>query len=206
LKRARLGRSFAIALVLTSGLGAQASAENSGALTVRVINGYGNDVPSGWLTVTAGDGAIAHEGLFSNLETFRLRYGDYTIKFVSQFFHPPPRTVEIKASEQTVVIAAEMDPLEASPNQDVFSMSLRLSPPVSCSTGRFLWAKVVGVFFDYSEDRRVGPNGFSLFEPLRPGKYVVIVSDSGDLRAVKEFSTTSPITTLNVDLVPCKNK
>jgi hypothetical protein len=89
------------------------------------------------------------------------------------------------------------------PNDPV-SVSLRVQNPATCTRGGFLWAKLTGLFSDYSAERKISTHGFALFEPVEVATYIVMVIDGEQVRALQPVKTWGQVTNVDISLTPCK--
>ncbi|HUA20647.1 MAG TPA: hypothetical protein VMB25_17990, partial [Bryobacteraceae bacterium] len=174
--------------------------ENS-ALTIRLTSPLGGTLPSGNLTIsrqgrsvlatTAKDEYVAH-----------LPYGRYTIRFTAKFLRPVQREVEVNRPEQFLILAADPEDFVLDLPMKPVGLSIRVTGR-PCS-GRRLWAKLVGVYTDYSSERLMSPLGFALFDSITPGAYILAIIDGDRVRATQSVATRGPLTTVGVSLVDCK--
>jgi hypothetical protein len=178
--------------------------EKKGTLTISVTDNRGARIPAGRLSISSPDGSIKYSSEFQNLGAISLPYGRYIVSFKTDFFQMVSREVLINQPECFMALAAHMDRVVLDIPHDPISVSVRIKPEASCSPGGFLWAKIIGIFSDYEAERRFGPSGFALFEPVEFGKYQIIVIDGTSVRASSSFETGSSVTAIDLPLSPCK--
>ena len=173
-------------------------------VTVKIVDNRGAAIPSGTLSIRSGDGAAIYSAQVRSTVSLDLPYGRYVVSFETEFFRPVRREVTINQREELIVLATHMDRVVLDVRHDPISVSLHVTPGTACSDDGILWARLVGVFSDYSAVRRVSPMGFALFEPVEFGTYTVLIVDGSAVRATKIFDTTRSVTVVDVPLSECK--
>jgi hypothetical protein len=199
--------SIAQAILLAVGISVangQPEVTKYGSLVVHITSLSGDPLPAGKLSIHSKAGTLLYSAGAKDQTSTRLPYGNYVVSFDSEFLRPVRREVKIDRPDCFLVLATDMDSIVLDISHDPVSVSVRIRPPDSCTLGGVLWVKLVGVFSDLVTERRIGPGGFALFEPVDPGAYVAIIVDGQRIRAVQSLSTWGPVTTVEIPLKVCK--
>jgi hypothetical protein len=85
-----------------------------------------------------------------------------------------------------------------------FAISIKVQPVKPCAPGGSLWAKLVGVYSTYSSERKIGPNGFALFDAIDDGQYLLMIVDGTQIRATQLVKTDRKVTTVSITPQDCK--
>ena len=138
-----------------------------------------------------------------------LPYGKYPILYSSRAFEPVSRSIVVNRPEQLVVLPLALshfvglaDGKDVGP--DPVAIHAKVQPVTSCLAGRPLWAKIVGVYSDYIEVRKIQPDGSVLFDGLDDGLYVFMVLDGNRLRSTQTVTAVGKVT-LDIKLQDCAN-
>lgn len=183
----------------------QSEGVKQGALTVYIVSTNGGELPAGRLGIESTRGRSVYSSPITGQITTRLPYGDYVASFRSEFLKPVRREVTIDQEDTFLVLATNMEGFVLDIPHDAVSISVRAQPSGVCTPGGFLWAKLTGVFSDYTAERKISPGGYVLFEPVEVGTYVVMVVDGQTVRATQALKTWGQVTTVNVALPDCNS-
>jgi hypothetical protein len=175
-----------------------------GTLHVYLVSHLGGKLSTGTLSIRSKEGALLYTTNARGEVRTRLPYGDYIVSFMSEFLQPVSRAVTVESPDCFMVLASGMARIVLDGRNDPVSVSLKVQNPSGCTTGGFLWAKLTGVFSDYSTERKVSTHGFALFEPVEVGAYVVMVIDGEQVRALQPVKTWGQVTNVEISLTPCK--
>jgi hypothetical protein len=194
------------AAIITAPVRCQEAKADEGTLTVDITDTFGSRVPSGMLSVRSTGGEVVYTAEVQSQAVVHLAYGRYTIEFRSNWYQPARRDVVINSAESFAELGAVFVAQEE--NYTPGSISIKVDPAKSCSAkgGASLWAKLVGVYTRYAEERHISPRGHALFEPVDRGKYLVIVIDGSRVRAALPVVTKGQVTVANVSLPPCESE
>lgn len=184
-------------------MAAQSPETPYGVLTIRLVSLDGRSLPSGKLSVYSSDNTLTYSAWARNEAKVRLPYGDYAVKFESEFLKPATRAVKINRPDCFMVLGTDMASVVLDMILDPVAVSVRVRDPESCTPAAELWAKLVSVYCDYVAERPIGPNGFALFDPVDTGKYLLIIVDGEHIRATKGVDTSGKITVVDVKLDAC---
>ncbi len=194
--------STIIAVSLTLTLLARAFGEESvGTLVVQVTDPNGGQLPSGALTVTSEKGGTVYSGRSVTSATVNVPYGRYTVSFRSELLKPVSRTIDISTPESLIVLSTSIDPENMHLPPAHSALSLRVLPALRCRGP--LWAKIDGVFSQYSAAHSVRTSGYALFDDVPVGTYTVAIIDSTTVRALTWIEVRGSVTTKEIDLQPC---
>lgn len=193
------------ALALAQGAGSQSSDARTGVLTVHITSTSGTALPGGRLSVYPKRGQPVSWTGVRGERTVQLPYGDYTVGFEAEFLKPVKRQVTIDRPETFLVLATNMADTVLDLRHEPVAVSLSVQPPAACTPGDYLWAKLTGVFADYASERKIGPFGYAVFEPLEVGTYVVTVVEGRTVRAIKPVATWGEITVVDIQLPACRS-
>jgi hypothetical protein len=182
----------------------QSEDKQFGSLSVHITSFSGDPLPPGQLSIHYKTGELLYSAGAKGPTTARLPYGDYVVSFAAEFLRPVRRKVTIDRPDCFLVLATDMASVDLDIPHDPVSVSIRIRPNGSCTPGSIFWAKLVGVFSDRVTERRIGPGGFALFEPVGPGAYIVIIVDGQRIRAMQSLTTWGPVTTVEIPLSACK--
>lgn len=193
------------ALALAQGAASQSSDARTGVLTVHINVNQRDSLPGGRLSVYLKQGEPVSWTDVRGERTVHLPYGDYTVAFEAEFLKPVKRQVTIDKPETFLVLATNMADAVLDLRHEPVAVSLSVQPPAACTPGAYLWAKLTGVFADYASERKIGPFGYAVFEPLEVGTYVVTVVDGRTVRAIKPVATWGEITVVDIQLPACQS-
>lgn len=172
-------------------------------LSVKLLD-YSGEQVSGTLSITSvGAPRIVFQQSVKGGITTSVPYGRYLITFSDDFLLPMKREVKVDRPETFVTLVTRTNEFNDLGLGKPTSVSIRLQPAKACSTDGYLWAKMVGVYADYSAERKVSPAGFALFEPIYYGQYLLMVIDGGRVRATQMIEPTGPITMIDIRLPVC---
>lgn len=181
----------------------QLSVTGQGVLALNFTDTRGLKITSGVLSIASSEGKLVYRSEVGSRAVVRLPYGRYEVTFDAESFRSAHRDVVIDKPECFVVMASAFVPEGKGPSG---SISIKVEPAISCVGEGPLWAKLVGIFADVTEQREISTAGFALFDPVDAGAYVVIVVDGSRVRATLPISTTRMVTTATLDLSPCLSK
>jgi hypothetical protein len=170
-------------------------------LTILVASNVGGPVRTGSLSVTR-NGRQVYSAEIKSGAMVRLPYGDYTVDFKAFGWKPVHKQIKVEKPEGLIVLGAIGEDLMEIRDVPV-AITLKVSPSTSCSADSEMWAKLVGVFSDYSTQEKVGPYGITLFDSIDAGTYVVMIVDGKRVRAVQAVTTKSRVTVVPLTLLEC---
>jgi hypothetical protein len=158
----------------------------------------------GYLTVRSADAIILeHRPVDRRAVTLSVPYGKYTVTFEGGTVRPRTREMVVDRSEVLLVLGTRVSDVVGHFADSVpTGISIRVNPSRKCSQGP-IWAKVIGVFSDYSAERTVNSYGYALFEPVEPGQYMVLVMEGPQVRAKQLVTVVGKTLTAEVQLDEC---
>jgi hypothetical protein len=203
-----LGRNHLVMFAFALGtlVHGQSAESAEGTLNIRIVSSLGATVRVGRLSIYA-NGTRAYSADVAGETTVRLPYGQYSVDFSSIAWKPVHRQVKVDKPEVLVILGTTREEFPGflpEMRMEPLIISLRVSPAIACSQGLALWAKLVGVFSDYSAEREIGPLGFTKFDPVDDGTYVVMIVDGERVRSVQSVTTTAKVSVVNLALPECK--
>jgi hypothetical protein len=69
----------------------------------------------------------------------------------------------------------------------------RVQPATTCGNSKSLWAKLVGIYSDYSETKKIGSDGIVLFQDIDDGLYMLMILEDNRLRASQSITVGSSV-------------
>lgn len=181
---------------------AQGEQPNYGSLTVLLSDYWGHPV-TGRISIVDTHGVSIYDEMVNSRLTIRLTYGRYVVGLMDEFFVPIRREVTIDRDQAFLVLPARLAEINDAQPDQFTDVSIRVQPASACSANTKLWAKMIGVFSDYSATSIISPYGFALFESIYYGRYVLLVLDGEEVRATRFVDPKGKITTVNVELSAC---
>lgn len=185
-----------------------ASAENAscqemkGILNVKLTNFGGVQLPTGRLSIRSNKGEVLYSESVSGSARVELPYGEYTVSFEAEFIQKAERRVSVDHRDGFLVLASEMTSVVLDVPSSPVAITVRASSPDACKAGDMMWAKLIGVFRDYTVERPL-KSGMTLFDPIAPGDYVLLILDGERVRSMKVIRTSGPLTSSNPVLDDC---
>lgn len=200
-----LTTEITILLCVAVALGrAQSSNEEVGALTVQMKTLLGGKLPPSHVRIRSKSGELISSVEATNEIKIVLPYGAYVVTVEGTFLETASREVVVNRPNCFLVLATDMARFVLDTEMKPVAVSVQAIPHESCDAHERLWAKLVGVYGDYSAEEPIGLHGFALFEPLQVGIYVLMIAEGGRVRAVMPVTTKGPVTTVKAQLSPCE--
>lgn len=198
--------SFAAAiLAMSASLPGQSEPPKGSVVTFEFVNTFGNEPLSGRFVLDSSNGRI-HDGKVTGELTLSLPYGKYLALYEGNFFSPVSREVIVDQPEALFVLSEPLKNFAGidAPPLDPFFISVRVQPVKPCAPGTSLWAKLVGVYSTYSAERKIGPNGFALFDAIDDGPYVLMIVDGTQTRAIQLVEADRKVKTISITPQDCR--
>jgi hypothetical protein len=195
--------AFATLAVSVSSFG-QKDPPQSSSVTFEFVDNRGGAPLSGRFVIDSSNGRV-YDAKVTQEVTVRLPYGKYLILYEDAIYSPVSREVKVDQPEAFFVVSEPLnnfvsDVTDGTPS----AISVRVQPIKTCSPGGALWAKLVGVYSVYSAERKIGPNGFALFDGIDDGQYLLMIVDGTQIRATQPVRTDRKVTTVSVTPQDCK--
>ena len=181
---------------------AQTERERQGVLTILLSDYLGSRLV-GKVVIIGTDGSKVYDQTVDSVSRVQLPYGTYTVSLDHDVMVPVNRTVTIDRNEVFLILPTRLGSNDAGLN-DPTTVSIRVRPNKSCSGNEILWAKLVGVFSDYSAVNAISANGFALFDRVFYGQYLLIIVDGDQVRATKLIDPKGKLTNIDVELTGCR--
>lgn len=181
----------------------QAALSQTATLTVMLRTPSGTAAPPGQLRVRSIVGETIYNGALADRATMTAPFGQYTITFRSDFTTPIDRNVKIDRPEMLVVLAADLAETVMDVTNPLVALTAAVEPTTNCGSNEVRWAKLVGVFSDYTAETFIDRQGFALFDNIQPGTYVLVVIDGRHPRAAVPIQTSGRVTKVTVRLSSC---
>ncbi len=195
---------LAIGLIASSRLAGQPGPQKYSSVTIEVVGSHGGPQLGGSIEIFS-EGVKVYSEQHTYEATAHLPFGKYTVVFkdIYYLFEPASREVTVDRPECFFVL---MEPSE-NLNTDFSSSKLsavrvQVQAAKTCAAGP-LWAKMVGVYSQYSEERKIGPDGSALFDEVNSGLYLVMIVEADQPRALKEVEILGGVTKVDVTLRTC---
>jgi hypothetical protein len=198
--------SFAVAiLAMSASLAGQSEPPKVSVVTFEFVASIGGEPLSGRFVLDSSNGRI-HDGKVTGELTLSLPYGKYLALYQDNFFAPISREVIVDRPEALFVLSEPLKNFTGidTPPSDPFAISVRVQPAKPCAPGTSLWVELVGVYSTYSAERKIGPNGFALFDAIDDGSYVLMILDGTQTRATQLVKTDRKVTTVSITPQDCK--
>jgi hypothetical protein len=196
--------SLFVLIVMSAAVSVCGQSENQqGVLTINLTDTRGLQVSRGSLSIKSSQGKVVYATAAEGQAIVHLPYGRYSVEFKNEWSPPARRDVVIDKPECFLELASTFVP---EGGNKPGSISIKVDPATSCTADGSLWTKLVGVYSQDVLERRIGPGGYALFEPVEGGSYVVIVVDGSKVRAALPVATTRQITTATIALSGCESK
>lgn len=191
---------------LTASAALSQPGHSQSALTVLVVNGFG-ELETGYITVRSADAIILeHRPVDGHPFTVSVPYGKYTVTFEHAILKPRSRQLVVDQPEVLLVLTTRVsDAVGEFATTGPAGISIRIKPTVACSEGP-LWVKVVGVFSDFDGTRSINSYGYALFEPVEPGQYMVMILDGRQVRATQFVKVIGKTGTADIQMQNCPPK
>jgi hypothetical protein len=192
-----------VTVAMSANLAAQAEQPKTSVVTFEFVASIGQPL-SGRFVLDSSNGRL-HDGKVTGELTLSLPYGKYLALYEGNGFSAVSREVIIDQPEALFVLT---EPLRnfvsdtSSPHPS--AISVRVRPVKPCAPGTSLWAKLVGVYSTYSAERKIGPNGFALFDEIDDGPYVLMIVDETQTRAIQLVKADRKVTTVSITPQDCK--
>lgn len=182
----------------------QTEPPKSSSVTFEFVSNRGGAPLSGRFVIDSSNGRV-YDAKVTQEVTVRLPYGKYLVLYEDSIYSPVSREVRVDQPEAFFVLSEPLnnfvsDEADGKPS----AISVRVQPIQTCSPGGALWAKLVGVYSAYSAERKIGPNGFALFDAIDDGQYLLMIVDGAEVRATQLVKTDRKITTVSVTPQECK--
>ena len=192
-------------LAMSLSLAGQSEPPKVSVVTFEFVASTGEEPLSGRFILDSSNGRV-HDGKVTGELTLRLPYGKYLALYQGDFFSPVSREVTVDQPEVLFVLSEplrnfagiDMPPLEP------LAISVRVQPAKPCAPGTSLWVKLIGVYSTYSAERKIGPNGFALFDTIDDGPYVLMIVDGTQVRALQVVKADRKVTTVSITPQDCK--
>lgn len=192
-------------LAMSACLAGQSEPPKVSAVTFVFVASFGGEPLSGRFVLDSSNGRL-HDGKVTGELTLSPPYGKYLALYQDAIYSPVSREVIVDQPEALFVLTEPRKNVAGidSPPLDPFAFSIRVQPVKPCAPGTSLWAKLVGVYSTYSAERKVGSNGFALFDGIDDGSYVLMILDGAQTRAIQLVKTDRKITTVSITPQDCK--
>ena len=137
--------------------------------------------------IVDSDNGRSYDATVTREITIRLPYGDHRVSFIPDGFRETNRLIAVDQPEHFYVIPLSVGdaiPLidNAGPTKPIL-LRAQIAPLKTCNGGEFLWAKLIGVYTDYSEIQRIRPDGSVTFQGESPDLYMLLILDGSEVRA-----------------------
>ena len=194
-----------VTVAMSANLAAQADQPKISVVTFEFVASIGGEPLSGRFVLDSSNGRL-HDRKVTGELTLSLPYGKYLALYQDNFFSPVSREVVVDQPEALFVLSEPLQNFSGidTPPLDPFAVSIRVQPVKPCAPGTSLWAKLVGVYSIYSAERKIGPNGFALFDGIDDGSYVLMILDGTQTRAIQLVKTDRKVTTVSITPQDCK--
>jgi hypothetical protein len=157
------------------------------------------------LEIDSQDGRQLYREKVRSQAIVPLPYGSYLVKYEGDGFASATRRLTVDRLDQLVVFTEFLEDyriiVEPPPPGGI---TMKVHPMKSCTPNGTLWAKLVAVYSDYSQERKLSSYGFALFEPVNHGTYVLMIVDRDRVRATRVVSTIANLTSLDIALEDCE--
>jgi hypothetical protein len=173
-----------------------------GRLSIKLLDYSGREV-SATLSIASADTRVIFQQNVKGGATTDVPYGSYLISLSDDFLLPAKREVNVDHPETFVTLVTRINEFNDLGLGAPTSVSIRLQPAKSCSADGYIWVKMVGVYADFSAERKVSPGGFALFEPIYYGQYLLLVLDGGRVRTTQILDPKGKVTTIDIRLPDC---
>jgi hypothetical protein len=181
----------------------QTDGATQGTLTIKALFNSGQFPLQGIVEIYPEGRGKLQEVAIDGEASVRLPYGGYQIRLVTPDFTPVARNITIDRPDTLVVLSRASTDLVGNFVPQPIAMQVRVRSAVPCNSGDFLWVKLVGIYSDYLDERRLQPDGTVRFEALGSGYYAVMIVDSTQVRAVSTVKAVARETVVDLTLDAC---
>jgi hypothetical protein len=211
-----------IGIAASGWLYAQPAPPQYGDVTFELV-GNGGGPGGGTLEICSVDGGKIYERQVDREAAFHLEYGKHLVQYTAPSSAGVLRYITVDQPKSFVVIPWRLENfIYDGPPAEPWTLQISVKSVNSCATGGSLWAKLVGVYSDYSAvrviehepvtrdrldnlDRVIESNGVVTFDSLDHGFYLLMILDAEHIRATRTITDSlGKPARVNITLPDCE--
>lgn len=172
------------------------------AVTLLLMTGFGEPT-DGDIIFTPISGGPPQRFKVQSVLSAQIQYGRYVVTVENRFLRPQKRDVVVDRPRMVLPFATRLSDLNMDYGGDAsVSLSLRVTVPKTCGK-QTLWARVIGMYSDYTNTVVFSEGGFALSDPMEVGEYLVLFYENTALRATKIVKCIGKLTVAEITFSDC---